>query len=173
MARSAQGPQRAQTEAEAQALVAATRIEHVLCAVRGHRWPDLDPRKDKLPKGFQVGPLRKDGFFDVTEFCTRCGEERWYVSQPDDLFGSGIRRSYIRPADRPVIARGISRDVYGAELKAQLNDTIMTAATRAAEAAGLAAEADEAGQESANGQRPEGVRDVPLPAFRDPKPAAS
>jgi hypothetical protein len=149
-------------------LVAATRIEHVLCAVRGHRWPDLDPRKDKLPKGFQVGPLRKDGFFDVTEFCTRCGEERWYVSQPDDLFGSGVRRSYIRPADRPVIARGISRDVYGAELKAQLNDTIMAAATRAAEA-------DETRQASANGngQRPEGVQDVPLPVFRDPKPAAS
>lgn len=133
-------PYRAETEEEARTLVAETKIEYVICANRQHRFPNLDPRDKDLPPGFRVGPIRKDGLFDVTEVCQVCGEEVWYLSRADQIFGSKRKRNYKRPPDRPIIPRGMDRSgIYADELNAEMSNAIVAAAKRAAKAAERAA----------------------------------
>lgn len=136
---------RADTEGEAEKLIAQAKTVHALCMLRKHSWPEFNLAKDTLPAGFRVGPIRHDGLLDITEHCTRkCGETRTYLVRPDELFGIGIRRNYRRPKDRPVVARGISRGVWAAPLQAALQDRVMAAARRATEAADRGAAAAEA-----------------------------
>lgn len=144
MAKAADAPPllRAATVEEAERLVAATRTVHAVCAVRGHRWPEIDPEDKRmiLPEGYVVGPIREDGLFDIREYCLRhCGEYKSYLARPEDVFGRGIRRSYNRPKDRPVIARDLSRDVWGTVLSGRMSERIMAAAKKATEAANRAA----------------------------------
>lgn len=130
---------RAETATEAEKLVSEAKVVHALCSLRRHTWPELKPDSKgqiKLPKGYVVGPIRHDGLLDITEYCTRgCGEYVTYLVRPGELFGLGVKRNYHRPKDRPVIARGISREVWAVPLQRVLYDPIMAAAQRATEAA--------------------------------------
>jgi hypothetical protein len=129
---------RAETFGDAEKLVSQAKTVHALCSLRQHQWPEwnLDPKSTRLPKGFVVGPIRHDGFLDITEHCARgCGETRHYLARPSEVFGIGIRKTYRRPADRPVLARGISRGVWALPLQAAVQDRIMAAALKATEAA--------------------------------------
>jgi hypothetical protein len=141
------GQLRADTEGDAEKLVSQARIVHALCMMRKHDWPEwnLDPRVNTLPTGYTVGPIRSDGLLDITEHCLRkCGETMTYLVRSDELFGIGIRRNYHRPKDRPVIARGISREVWAMPLQAALQDRVLAAARRATEAADRGVAAAEA-----------------------------
>lgn len=129
---------RAETEGDAEKLVAGAKIVHALCSLRKHKFPewDLRPGQTRLPAGYVVGPIRYDGLLDIRENCLRgCGEYVTYLVRPDELFGIGIRKNYHRPKDRPVIARGISRQVWAGPLQAALQDRVLAAAKRATEAA--------------------------------------
>lgn len=129
---------RAETEGDAEKLIAGAKVVHALCMMRKHNWPewDLRPGQTKLPKGYVVGPIRYDGLLDITEHCLRdCGEKVTYLVRPDELFGIGIRKNYHRPKDRPVVARGISRQVWAMPLQQALQDRVLAAARRATESA--------------------------------------
>jgi hypothetical protein len=139
---------RAETEFEAQTLVAGARTVHALCALRKHDWPewDIKPGSIKLPKGLTVGPIRHDKLLDMTEHCLRgCGEYVTYLVDPNQLFGIGIKKNYHRPKDRPIIARGVSRAVWAEPLQQIFADRIIAAAQAATEAADRAAAKVEAG----------------------------
>ena len=142
---------RAETEGDAEKLVAGAKIVHALCMLRKHDWPEWELVKVKgeykLPAGYRVGPIRVDGLLDITEYCIRwCGEYVTYLVRPDELFGIGIKRNYHRPKDRPVLARGISRGVWAQPLQEALLGPIMEAARSATEAADRGAARYEAGQ---------------------------
>jgi hypothetical protein len=141
---------RVQDEAEAQEAAGQARDEDVVCMARGHRWPDMNPRK-ALPRGIRIGPLRRDGCFSIEEFCERCGESRVTVTTPGKLFGGAGKRSYVRPAERPVMARGLGgRAFWQAELGVRMDETIMQVVLAATVAAAQNAGAEVTG----NGARP-------------------
>jgi len=62
-------------------------IEELLCRTRGHKWPDLDPRKP-LPKSFSAR-LQGNGTFMMIETCERkCAKFRYRLSGAGGVFSN-------------------------------------------------------------------------------------
>jgi hypothetical protein len=118
-----------------------TAAQH-LCGAYGHRWPELNPAKGTIPKGMHVGPIQRDGQFEVTEHCLRgCGKERRSVTLAEGFFDLGTQLRYKNGPDWVTIPREVrnrtlvSQRVHRADLQEQARDVIVAAAKRAAEAA--------------------------------------
>jgi len=64
-------------------------------AMHRHDFPSdrLDPRMRKLPKGM-TAQLTREGVFQITDTCQRCGKIRAFTMQPGALFDTGTVYSY-------------------------------------------------------------------------------
>lgn len=71
--------------------------EQAICAAYGHSWPVIDP-DEPLPAGFRATPGEVQGFLDLEETCTRCGEVRHSVLTRGFL-GERAQRGYKRPGN--------------------------------------------------------------------------
>lgn len=145
-----------------------------MCGAYGHRWPELNPSKSAIPRGMRVGPIQRDGQFEVIENCLRgCGKERRSVTRAGLLDQSTqLRYRNNDPENWVVIPREVrgrttvGKRVFRADLQEQARDVLVAAAQRAAEAAErAAAKAEQSPRQS--------TADVQLPKFRSAGSRAS
>lgn len=79
--------------------------EQLACRAGRHDWPVLVPGR-KLPQNFRVARER-DGVFQLTEICGRCGEERTMTTLPRGVFDMGAVYAYKYPKDWVRVPRDV------------------------------------------------------------------
>jgi hypothetical protein len=78
----------------------------ICLSMHRHDFPSdtLSPRDTKLPKGMEAR-LERQGSYQITDTCRRCGKKRTFDTPTGDLFGQRAGYKYERPDDHVVFSR--------------------------------------------------------------------
>lgn len=86
-------------------LLARMSLEQMLCRGNYHPWPVLEPGK-RVPRGYRA-TVQRDGCYQITETCPRCGSMRTSTTLPGGASDPDVQRRIIHPDNWITLPRNL------------------------------------------------------------------